>query len=593
MTTTNPTTPLTGAAQAASVDGARDPTRGPVLEVQHLSVDYATGAGTVEAVRDVSLSIQAGETLGIVGESGCGKSTLAFAVMGYLGENGHVSAGSIRLHGQELTGLPRAELRRLRGARMAMVYQDPQTALNPAIVVGEQVAEARRVHSGEAQRECWRRAVEMLGRVGLPDPEGIARRYPHQLSGGQQQRVVIAMALVNDPDLLIMDEPTTGLDVTTEALILDLVNRLKQEFNAAILYISHNLGVIAQVCDRVAVMYAGEVAEEADVQSIFRNPRHPYTVGLLGCVPRLGTSKATGRLQSIPGHLPPRTARPEGCVYAPRCGLARDYCREVAPDLFATDEAAHHARCHFWPEVPDWASRRSAEAAALATDGKASRVEVVTDHATPAPEDGALAAARATKEPLLEVRDLRRYFGGRRGVLGRLLGQQPRVRAVDRVSFEIAPGETLALIGESGCGKTTLARTIAGLLKPSGGEIRFMGQDVTATAGHRPAALRRDLQMVFQNPDASLNPRHTVGQIIERPVQMFLGLRGTDARRRVIELLRDVQLDPTYYHRYPAQLSGGEKQRVSIARAFAGDPRLVICDEAVSSLDVSVQAAIL
>lgn len=576
----------------ARQEGAR--AEPPVLAIDQLSVAYATREGLVEAVRDVSLRVNAGETLGIVGESGCGKSTLAYAVMGYLAENGQITAGSIRLRGRELIGLPPGELRRLRGARMAMVYQDPATALNPSMIVGAQVAEAYQTHSGASWQDAWRRAVEMLGRVGLPDPAQIARRYPHQLSGGQQQRAVIAMALINNPDLLIMDEPTTGLDVTTEALILDLINVLKQEFGAATLYISHNLGVIAQVCDRVAVMYAGEVVEEADVATLFSAPRHPYTVGLLSCVPRLATSKAV-RLRPIPGHLPPPAARPTGCVFAPRCTLSRGYCHEVAPELLTTDRPGQRARCHFWTEVPAWAQRE-------ARTGEEPAGAVGDMQPTSAGSRSRLGRV----EPLLEVRELHRYYGGSAGITGRLLPpigliglvglvgkDTPPVRAVDGVSFTLAAGETLALIGESGCGKTTLARTVAGLLSPSSGSIRFLGHDVSCTAERRPAALHRFLQMVFQNPDSSLNPRHTVGAILERPLRLFLGLRGTAARQRAMELLQAVQLDPSYYHRYPGQLSGGEKQRISIARAFAGEPRLVICDEAVSALDVSVQAAIL
>jgi peptide/nickel transport system ATP-binding protein len=596
----------------------------PVLDVRNLSVSYITSAGDVQAVRDVSLTVQAGETMGIVGESGCGKSTLAFAVMGYLGENGNVTRGSIHLHDQDLVRLSPGELRALRGRRMAMVYQDPQTSLNPALVVGSQVAEAYRVHTGASEREASARAVEMLGRVGLPDPKRIAGRYPHQLSGGQQQRVVIAMALINDPALLIMDEPTTGLDVTTEALILDLVGELKREFDTAILYISHNLGVIAQVCDRVAVMYAGEVVEQADVATLFQQPRHPYTVGLLGCVPHGGASKALARLQPIPGVLPSRTALPKGCNFASRCELAEDLCLENAPDLLALGGASrhpHHARCHFWADVPRWAAKRGTPVSAgadrvnLAGPALPSGPSILTSSPSPPAaalafpvveqarqiveivetQDHRLSGETESTEAILEVRDLRRHFGG--GSVNRLLqpliGARSPVRAVDGVSFSIRPGETLALVGESGCGKTTLARTIAGLVEPSGGTIRFMGHDVACTADRRPPQLRRHLQMIFQNPDASLNQRHTVGEIVRRPVELFLGLRGRPARQRVVDLLGSVNLDPSYYDRYPRQLSGGEKQRVSIARAFAGDPKMVICDEAVSALDVSVQASIL
>ena len=567
------------------------PTPKPTLTLSNLSITFRTRIGDVQAVRDVSLAIRPGETLGIVGESGCGKSTLAYAVMGHLGENATVS-GEIDLGGRKVLDLSPEQLRALRGARMAMVYQDPQAALNPSITVGRQVAEAHQIHSGRSDGDCWQRAIEQLRKVGLPDPERLATRYPHQLSGGQQQRVVIAMALINDPDLLIMDEPTTGLDVTTEALILDLVNDLKKLTDAAVLFISHNLGVIAQVCDRVAVMYAGEVVEDADVHTLFRSPRHPYTVGLLGCVPTPGRSKASGRLRPIPGQLPPRASRPEGCVFAPRCGLARETCTSNVPALrpvaiaptVPVTPGAHQARCLFSEEVPEWAETQNAKTPA----------EVVMPGEAPA----AHSAEPAASVPLLEVENLSHEFGGGgKGLfdrlLGRVFGRATPVRAVDGVSLAVHPGETLAIVGESGCGKTTLARAVAGLVDPTAGRISFLGRDVTGTADRRPADVRRHLQMVFQNPEASLNPRHTIGRIIGRPIEKFLGLRGVEARRRAAELLRAVQLPVTYVERYPVRLSGGEKQRVSIARAFAGDPQLVVCDEAVSALDVSVQAAIL
>jgi len=597
---------LTASIDRDAPRAARGPADVPVLELDHLSVAYDTPAGTACAVRDVSLAVGPGETLGIVGESGCGKSSLAYAVMGYLGDHGRITGGSIRLQGQELTRLGRSALRRLRGAKMAMVYQDPHTALNPTLAVGEQVAEAYQAHTGRPRQLCRQRAIELLRRVGLPDPERVAERYPHQLSGGQQQRVIIAMALINDPALLIMDEPTTALDTTTQALILDLVNDLKRETRAAILYISHDLGVIAQVCDRVAVMYAGAVVEEAATATLFRHPRHPYTVGLLRCLPRLGASRVAGQLQPIPGRLPPATQELEGCAFAPRCALAQPICRQVAPPLYQASAAGaagdgagvegeqgrHLARCHFWGEVPAWAH---ASAPADSLTGGPSPDGLWTDgHTRPAGGD---APEGPRAQPLLAVRDLHCVFGDGRSLVHRLLGplagSEPPVHAVDGVSFDLAPGETLALVGETGCGKTTLARTVAGLLEPAAGAIRFEGMDIACTVDRRPPALRRDLQMVFQNPQASLNPRHTVGQIIRRPVERLLGLRGRAAEARVRELLEAVQLDAGYSHRYPGQLSGGEQQRVSIARAFAGDPRLVICDEAVSALDVSVQAAIL
>lgn len=545
------------------------------MEVEDLHIRYGAGEHAVRAVCGVSLHIRRGETLGIVGESGCGKSTLAFAIMRYLGAAGRIAGGDIRLGGESLLGLSESQLRGLRGKRLAMVYQDPQTALNPAIIVGEQVAEAYREHERVEREVAWARALELFRRVGLPDPERIARRYPHQLSGGQQQRVVIALGLVCSPELLILDEPTTGLDVTTEATILDLVNDLKQEFDSAVLFISHNLGVIAQVCDRVAVMYAGEVVETGAVGALFRQPRHPYTAGLLGCVPRISGGGA--RLDAIPGALPPPHVRLSGCTFAPRCQLARARCVEVRPKLAAVSDD-HRSRCHFWEKTPTLRRRLAAEA---------------TEPTAP--------AAAAEGPPLLEVRGLSHYYNYRQPSGSpfwrwwqaiRRRRQRP-VKAVERVSLRVRAGETVALVGESGCGKSTLGNVVAGLLAPTFGTVAFEGQDISVTVRQRDPASQRRLQMVFQNPEASLNPRHTVGRILTRPLALVSGVQGAAARRQVEALLESVQLNASYYDRYPGQLSGGEKQRVAIARAFAGDRKLVICDEPVSSLDVSVQAAVL
>ena len=562
-----------------AVHTARRNDRTPVLEVEDLHIRYGAGEHAVRAVRGISLHIRRGETLGIVGESGCGKSTLAFAIMRYLGAAGRVARGDIRLRGQSLLALSDSQLRALRGKRLAMVYQDPQTALNPAIIVGEQVAEVYREHERVGHDSAWSRALELFRRVGLPDPERIARRYPHQLSGGQQQRVVIALGLVCSPELLILDEPTTGLDVTTEATILDLVNDLKREFDSAVLFISHNLGVIAQVCDRVAVMYAGEVVETGAVGALFRQPRHPYTTGLLGCVPRI--SGGTGaRLDAISGSLPPPHVRLTGCTFAPRCQLARTQCVEARPQLAAVSDD-HRSRCHFWEETPTLRHQSAVAAAAVqATEPT---------------------AAAAEGPPLLELRGLRHYYNYRQPSASRFgrLWQAIRrrrhrpVKAVERVSLRVRAGETVALVGESGCGKSTLGSLVAGLLAPTFGTVAFDGQDISATVRQRDPALQRRLQMIFQNPEASLNPRHTVGRILTRPLALVSDARGGAARRQVEALLESVQLNASYYDRYPSQLSGGEKQRVAIARAFAGDRKLVICDEPVSALDVSVQAAVL
>jgi peptide/nickel transport system ATP-binding protein len=540
----------------------------PLLRIRNLRVSFGRGRGRIDAVRGVEFDVHRGEILGIVGESGSGKSTLAYAIMGYLGRSGWIGEGEILFRDEDLRYASPKRLRALRGNQIAMVYQDPQTSLTPSIQIGEQIAEVLNVHLGLRGAACTERVIDLLTMVNLPDPERLIQRYPHQLSGGQKQRVLIAVALACDPDLLIMDEPTTGLDVTTEARILDLVNDLKQRVNAAIIYISHNLGVIARVCDRVAVMYAGELVETATVPQLFATPRHPYTLGLLGSVPRLGTSKSDASLRSIPGRIPSPVNPPSGCVFSPRCPYARDRCREQRPDLFETADE-HRSRCFFWQEVDKDASRYED------TEG------IPEVAATTGPES----------RPLVEVIDLTKYYeGGGRSVFG---GQRHVVKAVDGVDFTAEVGKTLALVGESGCGKTTLSRVIAGLTGPTSGEVRFDGQRLAVSAERRPRRIRRQLQMVFQSPESSLNPRHTIGSALDRPLKLMTGLNKDDRRARVAELLSLVNLDARYANLYPRQLSGGEKQRVCIARAFAAAPELVICDEPVSALDVSVQAAIL
>ncbi len=585
-----------------------------VLEIRNLSVDYETPDGRVAAVRDVSLRIGRGETLGIVGESGCGKSSLAFAIMGYPGPTGRVS-GEVWLEGENLLAMDPRRLRSIRGARLSMVYQDPSSTLNPSIVVGEQIAEVYRTHRRATRADAWAWAVEMLARVGIGDPELIARRYPHQISGGMQQRIVIAMALCCDPAVLILDEPTTALDVTTEARVLDLINTLKREFRSAILYISHNLGVIAQVCDRVAVMYAGEVVEESPIAHLFHQPLHPYTAGLLACVPRLGDSKAEAPLRPIPGSMPSRLRPAPGCAFAPRCALAGDVCSAIAPALVEA-VPGRRVRCYFWADVPERISRPGARRELEASPDHGShehdRLARSTEgRGAPGPAETDLLARSSLSEserrsrqrdgmdaaPLLSARNLTKHYGDDEGLsrlLARAFGRRARpVRAVDGVSFDLRHGQTLALVGESGCGKTTLGRSIVGLLGLTDGEIVFGGADISGTVETRPPEVRRQIQMVFQNPDASLNPRHTVGYALERPLRRFLGLGRQEARRRAGELLRAVNLDPSYLDRYPRQLSGGEKQRVAIARAFAAQPKLVVLDEPVSALDVSVQAVVL
>lgn len=541
----------------------------PLLQVKNLRVSFGQGLGRVDAVRGVSFDLRRGETLGIVGESGSGKSTLAYAIMGYLSHSGSIGEGDILFKGDSLRDITSQTLRGLRGNRIAMVYQDPQTSLTPSIRIGTQIAEVLETHLGLRGKAATDRVAHLLGLVNLPDPASLMERYPHQLSGGQKQRILIAMALACDPDLLIMDEPTTGLDVTTEARILDLVSELKHRVDASILYISHNLGVIARVCDRVAVMYAGELVETSDVTTLFTAPRHPYTLGLLGSVPRLGSSKTDAPLQPIPGRIPASGELPQGCVFSPRCPYVRAQCTTEVPPLYDVG-SNHRSRCFFWEEVDVTAPRRM-DPPELVSATNRSKVQ--------------------GEDPIIELVGVSKFYkGNRAGIFTR---DHKVVKAVQDIDLSARTHETLAIVGESGCGKTTLSRVIAGLTDATSGQIEFDGESLADRAEQRPRSIRRRLQMVFQNPESSLNPRRTIGATLERPLEIMTDMTREQRKARVSELLGLVNLNDSYLIRYPKQLSGGEKQRVGIARAFAADPDLVICDEPVSALDVSVQAAIL
>jgi peptide/nickel transport system ATP-binding protein len=537
----------------------------PVLEIRNLNVDYVTRRGVAHAVRNLSLSIGEGQTYGLVGESGCGKSTVALSIMRYLPRQARAQ-GNILFQGQDLLAASGSQLRNLRGNRIAMVYQDPQTSLNPVLNVEQQLIEVITAHEKIPDRQARERCIAMLERVRMPDPEYVLKRYPHQLSGGMQQRVVIAMALLLKPDLVLMDEPTTGLDVTVEAGVLDLLNDLRRDFKMAILYISHNLGVVARICDRVGVMYAGELVEEASAHDVFAQPHHPYTVGLLRCVPQKGLRHTDNLLYSIPGRVPPLTALPKGCAFAARCALAEAACTASAPSLESA-APGHSVRCFRWQTV--------IQEPALAA----------TMDAPPERADG------DTRKDLLSVRGLRVYFTQALGLLG--LGKKRAVKVIDGVNFSLLPQHTIGIVGESGCGKSTIARALAGLAPISSGEVEFGGSDFARPIGARSRDALRQLQMVFQNPDSSLNPRHTVQQALSRPLRLFNVVPRDQEREYIIGLLNTVNLDEGYLDRRPKQLSGGEKQRVAIARAFAGGPQLVVCDEPISSLDVSVQAAVL
>jgi peptide/nickel transport system ATP-binding protein len=548
-------------------------THAPVLKVESAAISYETRYGDVEAVRDVSFDVHRAETFGVVGESGCGKSTVAFGIVDFLGANGKIVGGSIKFQGQELVGRTQAELRRLRGDQISMVYQDPMQALNPSVTIGDQLAEVLTVHRGISRTEAWDKSIHMLERVYMPDAINVMNRYPHQISGGQQQRVVIAMALLNNPALLIMDEPTTALDVTVEAVVLDLIEDLKRDFDTAIVYITHDLGVVARVCNYVGVMYAGEMVERGSVEAIYENPLHPYTQGLMRCVPKLGATKEGSILYPIKGRVPAPKDRPKGaCIFAPRCDYVTDRCHNEHP-LLREIEPGHSARCFYSEQI---------EAAAWQPP------EGLVPDVAPAAEE-------VDRKPIVQVKGLKTYYEQESKSLLSLVGAGEKlyVKAVDEVSLEVPPGKTLGIVGESGCGKSTLAKTIIGLESPTAGDAEFLGFDITAPVSARDAKLIQELQMVFQNPDSTMNPSYTVGQQIGRPLRRFRTVPSDEVRDEVVRLLNAVRLDGSYYDRLPRQLSGGEKQRVGIARAFASRPNLVLCDEPVSALDVSVQAAVL
>ena len=540
---------------------AQTPEAADALRLSHVEIAYRVRRVDQRVVRDVSFHIARGESFGLVGESGCGKSTIALAIVRYLARNGQVSDGTIEIDGADVLGLNRTELRELRARKVSMVYQEPGRALNPSLRIGSQVAEVYEI-AGADHKQALERTQEILAKVRISDPEGVMGRYPHQLSGGMLQRVVIAMALASEPSLLVLDEPTTALDATVEAEVLDLIRGLRSEFHTSLLFISHNLAVIAQMCDRVGVLYAGELVEEGPAQEVFREPRHPYTVGLLRSIPRRqqnGAGDARAPLSTIPGSLPAPGSVVTGCVFADRCGLADDRCRTEAPPMYEIG-GGRGSRCHY--------NERAQSVPLGAT--------------TEAPD--AEPARKASEAPLLQVRSASKTFH---------MGGQV-VRGLYGVDLDIWSGETVGLVGESGSGKTTLARVVIGLIAPdAGSEVGLNGHALAPLAPKREPADQKSLQIVFQNPDSALNRRHSVQRLISRSLSKLGGYSGDKLHARLLSLIKSVRLDERYLPMRPSQLSGGLKQRVAIARAFAGDPRIVLCDEPTSALDVSVQAAIL
>ncbi|MFN3952839.1 MAG: dipeptide ABC transporter ATP-binding protein [Pararhodobacter sp.] len=543
-----------------------DPSK-PILEIENLSISFFTRLRQIPAVMDFSCTVLPGEAMGLVGESGCGKSTVALAVMRDLGVNGHITGGTIRFKGRDLTTMGPDELRKLRGSEIAMIYQEPMASLNPAMKVGQQLMEVPMIHRGMARAEARALARQLVADVRLPDPDRILDAYPHQLSGGQQQRIVIAMALMSKPALLILDEPTTALDVTVEAGIVDLVRELGEKYGTSMLFISHNLGLVMEVCDRITVMYSGEAVETGDIEDVFERMRHPYTQALFRSIPLPGADKTTRPLRAIPGNFPLPHERPPGCNFGPRCDYfqaGRCDAAEIVMQPVEGDER-HDSRCLRLDEI-DW------------------------DAAAPLSKQG---EAREIGEVVLRMEDVRKYYEVAASSLFSG-GDTKVVKANETLSFEAHEGETLAIVGESGCGKSTFAKVLMGLETATSGKIMLFDENVQSTPiQQRNTDTVSSLQMVFQNPFDTLNPSMTVGRQIVRALEIFgVGKNDAERHQRMLELLDLVKLPREFATRMPRQLSGGQKQRVGIARAFAGDAKVVVADEPVSALDVSVQAAV-
>jgi peptide/nickel transport system ATP-binding protein len=539
-------------------------TAAPIIEIAGLSVGFRSRAGVkIPVLRNVDLSVQRGETVGIVGESGSGKSTLALAAMGYLKNGLKAIGGSVRFDSVEMLSANPATLQRIRGGKLALIPQNAGQALTPTIRVGVQIAESLRLHSSIPYDHHQERVVELLSQVRLPDPGVIAKRYPHELSGGQQQRVAIAMALAGEPEALLLDEPTTGLDVTTQAHILELLRDLASRTKTAMVYVSHDIGAIARVCERLVVMYAGEVVMEGPTRRALLAPAHPYARGLLSSIPRI----SDGRLPLALGGRPPAPGSVgTGCAFADRCAWVAPECREGRPSVHRT---------------PDGQTVRCGRYEYLGSKDRS--------------ENGSqVRPATASASAALSVERLAISYA-KPSLIDQLIGRPPAgVATVDGIDLKVRKGETIGLVGESGSGKSTILKAIAGLVPPAAGTITLGTEEVLGPSVDRRSPVhRRVVQLVFQNPDESLNPRQTVEEILAQPLKLYFGLSGEALRRRAVTLLDHVRLGEHYLDRYPNQMSGGEKQRVAIARAFSAEPDLVLCDEVTSALDVSVQAAIL
>jgi peptide/nickel transport system ATP-binding protein len=538
-----------------------------MLLIDDLTVRYRTPGGEIEALSSISLKARKGSTLALVGESGSGKSTVALAAMGLLPQEATIPSGRILFDGQDIMIMNAEERRRLRGSRIGLIFQDPFSVLNPSLRIGDQVGEGLVHHRGFSTERAFARAIELLDEVGIVKPEAVAKAYPHELSGGMRQRALIAGALASEPDLLILDEPTTALDVTIEAQILELLEQLRRQRGLTMIFISHNLGVVRRIADEVAVLYAGQIVEQGRTEDVLQRPIHPYAKGLLAAIPRLGEKK--GRLAAIPGRLPDLRNPPSGCRFAKRCPFATpdsdkpQILRELG-DRQVRCTNAEALRDTPWPRLSE-----GEQSAAIA----------------PSPHAG----------PVVAVENLTKTFALHSGLAfkgWRPVATSTQIKAVDDISIEVAAGEVLGLVGESGSGKTTLGRSILRLVESDSGTIRIAGEMVSGRPQRALEAMRRTAQIVFQNPDSSLNPRKTIGELLARPIERFGLAPSGEIPARVRQLLDLVRLPAHYVDRYAHQMSGGEKQRVGIARALATEPRFIVCDEPVSALDVSVQAAI-
>jgi peptide/nickel transport system ATP-binding protein len=551
------------AVKATTIDRAD-----PILEIDNLSISFFTKRGEIPAVMDFSVKVMPGEAMGIVGESGCGKSTVSLGIMRDMGNRGKIVGGSIKFKGKDMGDMSEEELRSIRGNEIAMIYQEPMASLNPAMKIGQQLMEVSILHDKVSKEEAHKRALELVRAVRLPDPERMMRSYPHQLSGGQQQRIVIAMALLSKPALLLLDEPTTALDVTVEAGIVELVRGLGEKFGTSMIFVSHNLGLILETCDRITVMYSGEAVETGKIEDVFDRMRHPYTQGLFRSIPLPGADKNERPLIAIPGQLPLPHERPKGCNFGPRCQhFVKGRCdAQEIPMIPVEGHDGHFSRCIRFNEI-DWSAL---------PEGARKEQEPIKPGA-----------------PVLKIEDLRKYyrvaanevFGG---------GEGRVVKANEAISFEARESETVAIVGESGCGKSTLAKVLLGLETASAGTVRLGNKEIQSTSiENRDVDTVSSIQMVFQNPFDTLNPSHSVGSQIIRTLEKFgIGKTVEDRRKRMFELLDLVKLPRAFADRMPRQLSGGQKQRIGVARAFAGAAKVVVADEPVSALDVSVQAAV-